>query len=204
MSRATSKLSEHLSKEIEHTVRLDHRPEESPPLEPGQPVPGCICYQCVIGSLGLEDDARFIAEDLVRDLSRLDSAIRRSLASSVVESWLAKGLRLPSAGILTELAGRVEGARRSRPIHTDQLPLEAARAVPILAVAERLGLNLQRKGKSWRGPCPIHDGNGPNFSIDPERGIFKCFVCGAAGDAIELEQEVAGVGFADAVRRLAK
>jgi DNA primase len=64
-------------------------------------------------------------------------------------------------------------------------------------------VELRRVGKSYRGPCPIHGGEGPNLSILPERGLFYCFVCGAGGDGIELWQQVRGVSFVDAVRGLA-
>src|SRR5215203_6941251 len=36
---------------------------------------------------------------------------------------------------------------------------------------------LKRSGKTFRGPCPLHGGEGPNFSVDPSKNIFKCFVC---------------------------
>ena len=42
-------------------------------------------------------------------------------------------------------------------------------------------VSLRRTGRTFRGPCPLHGGEGPNFSVDPERGIFKCFVCGEGG-----------------------
>ena len=68
----------------------------------------------------------------------------------------------------------------------------------------RRRLEVERIGRSIRGPCPIHDRDDPNFSIDPDRGVFKGFVCGASGgDAIALVQAVGGVGFPDAVRFLA-
>ncbi len=82
------------------------------------------------------------------------------------------------------------------------MPVEAARATPILDVADRLGLELRRVGRSYRGPCPIHRGEDPNFSVDPERGLFKCFVCDEGGDGIELWMHVRGVTFAEAVREM--
>ncbi len=52
--------------------------------------------------------------------------------------------------------------------------------------AERLGLDLNRVGRSHYGPYPIHKGEHRNFSLNPERGSFTCFVCGEGGDAISL------------------
>lgn len=83
------------------------------------------------------------------------------------------------------------------------LDVEGARAVPLLEVAERLGIGgLKRLGKSHRGPCPIHGGDGPNFSVNPARGLFHCFVCGEGGDGIRLVERVRGCSFVEAVREL--
>ncbi len=64
--------------------------------------------------------------------------------------------------------------------------------------------SLKRVGKSWRGPCPLHDGDDPNFSIDPDRGIFKCFVCGEGGDVFSFLQMHLGLTFPEAVRHVAE
>lgn len=63
-------------------------------------------------------------------------------------------------------------------------------------------VSLKRVGKSWRGPCPLHGGDGPNFSVDPERGIFKCFVCGEGGDVFGFLMKHLGLDFPSAVRRV--
>lgn len=63
---------------------------------------------------------------------------------------------------------------------------------------------LRRVGRSYRGPCPLHRGDGPNFSIDPARGLFKCFVCGEGGDVFAFLQKLHGWTFAEAVRALAE
>ena len=62
---------------------------------------------------------------------------------------------------------------------------------------------LKRVGKSYRGPCPLHGGEGPNFSIDADRGIYKCFVCGEGGDVFSFVMRHLGLEFPDAVRYVA-
>lgn len=94
-------------------------------------------------------------------------------------------------------------ARRPRRRWRGPLPVDEARAVSILDVCDRLGLALRRVGKSYRGPCPIHGGDGPNFSVVPERGCFRCWVCGERGDGIRLVQLVRGLTFVEAVREVA-
>ena len=38
-------------------------------------------------------------------------------------------------------------------------------------IVELLGeyTSLKRSGRTWRGPCPLHGGEGPNFSVDAAR-----------------------------------
>ncbi|MEE9471857.1 MAG: DNA primase [Gemmatimonadota bacterium] len=62
---------------------------------------------------------------------------------------------------------------------------------------------LKRVGKSYRGPCPLHGGEGRNFSVDPDRGIYKCFVCGEGGDAFAFVMQLLGLDFPGAVRYVA-
>ena len=65
-------------------------------------------------------------------------------------------------------------------------------------------MQLKRVGKSYRGPCPLHGGEGANFSIDAERGIFKCFVCGEGGDVFSFLMLHLGLDFPGAVRHVAE
>lgn len=61
---------------------------------------------------------------------------------------------------------------------------------------------LKKVGKTFRGPCPLHGGDDPNFSIDPGRQIFKCFVCGEGGDVFSFVMKHLGHDFPEAVRWL--
>ena len=61
-------------------------------------------------------------------------------------------------------------------------------------------VQLRRSGKSYRGPCPLHGGDGPNFAVDPQRQIFKCFVCGEGGDVFGFIMKHLGFDFPEAVR----
>ncbi len=62
---------------------------------------------------------------------------------------------------------------------------------------------LKRTGKTWRGPCPLHGGEGPNFSVDPAKGFYKCFVCGEAGTIYNFLMKQSGMTFPEAVRAVA-
>src|SRR3712207_5872666 len=63
---------------------------------------------------------------------------------------------------------------------------------------------LKRSGRTFRGPCPLHGGEGPNFSVDPAKGFYKCFVCGEGGSVYTFLQKHLGMSFPEAVRAVAE
>ena len=64
-------------------------------------------------------------------------------------------------------------------------------------------VKLKRSGGTLRGPCPFHNGKGPNFSVDPGKGFYHCFVCHASGTAVTFLQKHVGMEWADAVTAVA-
>lgn len=42
-------------------------------------------------------------------------------------------------------------------------------------------VSLKRKGREYIGVCPFHEDTDPSLKVNPEKGIFKCFVCGKGG-----------------------
>lgn len=61
---------------------------------------------------------------------------------------------------------------------------------------------LTRHGKGWRGPCPLHGGDGPNFVVYPE-GNWYCWTgCGEGGDALDFLVRQEGLDFKAALERL--
>jgi DNA primase len=64
-------------------------------------------------------------------------------------------------------------------------------------------VKLRRVGNSYRGPCPFHQGTGPNFSVVPAKGLYHCFVCNESGDVFTYLQKRLGMDFPDAVRYVA-
>ena len=85
---------------------------------------------------------------------------------------------------------------------SDALVQEIRERAEILEVCGEF-VQLKRSGKTYRGPCPLHGGEGPNFSVDPARGIFKCFVCGEGGDVFSFLMKHLGLDFPSAVRQVA-
>ena len=59
-------------------------------------------------------------------------------------------------------------------------------------------------GGSEKGLCPFHDEKSPSFHVTPARQVFYCFGCNEGGDVISFLQKIEGLGFTDAVERLAE
>ena len=69
-------------------------------------------------------------------------------------------------------------------------------AVPIGLLAERL-TDIRWNGEQGRGRCPLHGGDNPtSFSVNSGSGLFRCFVCGAGGDVVELQRAAMEKGIA--------
>jgi len=59
-------------------------------------------------------------------------------------------------------------------------------------------------GGRLKGLCPFHDEKSPSFTVNPSLGFYKCFGCGASGDAITFVREIEHLDFSDAVEVLAR
>ncbi|MDE2505859.1 MAG: hypothetical protein KGM43_01490 [Planctomycetota bacterium] len=57
------------------------------------------------------------------------------------------------------------------------------------------------RGLWWR--CPFHDDRNPSFQVNPAKRSWRCFGCGAHGDAAALVMKIDHIGFRDAVAFLA-
>lgn len=47
-------------------------------------------------------------------------------------------------------------------------------------------VHLKKEGAKYKAPCPFHEENTASFVVTPNKGIFKCFGCGKAGDVIDF------------------
>lgn len=73
-------------------------------------------------------------------------------------------------------------------------------------IVELIGsyLTLRKAGAAYKGLCPFHEEKTPSFTVSPVRQTFKCFGCGAGGDAFSFVQLKENVGFPEAMRMLAE
>lgn len=75
----------------------------------------------------------------------------------------------------------------------------------IVTVADKLGMKLYGMGdEGRRACCPYHEDQHPSLHFSTKRGCFKCFVCGAKGDAIKLVQDQENLTFTEACEWIVK
>jgi DNA primase len=75
-----------------------------------------------------------------------------------------------------------------------------------LPIAEVIGrwVKLSRRGREHWGCCPFHQEKTPSFHVVEDKGFYHCFGCGAHGNAIDFVIAVEGLGFSEALDRLAE
>ena len=62
---------------------------------------------------------------------------------------------------------------------------------------------LKKNGSNYWGLCPFHKEKTPSFSVNPAKGIYKCFGCGEGGDALTYLLKTRGTTFKDLIKDLA-
>ncbi|MBE7709557.1 MAG: DNA primase [Cyanobacteria bacterium SIG32] len=63
---------------------------------------------------------------------------------------------------------------------------------------------LKKSGNHYWGLCPFHKEKTPSFSVNPQLGIYKCFGCGAGGDALSFIMKTRNIEFMDLIKDLAQ
>ena len=64
-------------------------------------------------------------------------------------------------------------------------------------------VTLKKHGPNYVGLCPFHPDKNPSMSVSSTKGIFKCFSCGKAGNAIGFVMEHEHMTYPEALRYLA-
>ena len=61
---------------------------------------------------------------------------------------------------------------------------EAANVVEVLTACD---VELVKRGVNYVGLCPFHDDRSiGSFIVNRKKNIYKCFACGATGDAVSF------------------
>ena len=64
-------------------------------------------------------------------------------------------------------------------------------------------VELKKNGSNYKGLCPFHDEKTPSFIVSPTKQFYKCFGCGAGGDAIKFLMEYEKLSYPEAIEKLA-
>lgn len=65
-------------------------------------------------------------------------------------------------------------------------------------------VQLRKRGRNYLGLCPFHNEKTPSFNVLEDKGIFKCFGCGEAGDVYSFVMKLEGLTFPETLEKLAK
>ncbi len=75
--------------------------------------------------------------------------------------------------------------------------------IPITTIVSNY-IPLKKQGASMVGRCPFHGDKNPSMHVSDSKGIFKCFVCEAAGDSITFVQKFNNLEFREAMKEICK
>lgn len=75
-----------------------------------------------------------------------------------------------------------------------------------LSICDILGhyIPLTRQGSRHVALCPFHDDTRPSLQVSEKKGFFKCFACGAGGDAITFVKDFKKIPFKEALIEIAE
>lgn len=65
-------------------------------------------------------------------------------------------------------------------------------------------IDVKQKGRNFVALCPFHDDKNPSMQISKDKQIFKCFVCGTGGNAIQFVEKYEHISFFDALKKVAE
>ncbi len=65
-------------------------------------------------------------------------------------------------------------------------------------------VTLKRKGVNYQACCPFHNEKTPSFVVSPSKNLFRCFGCGASGNAITFVMRHESMSYPEALKHVAK
>ena len=63
----------------------------------------------------------------------------------------------------------------------DEVIEELKRNVSLVRLCRERGIQLKPAGKELKGLCPFHEEKKPSFHVNPDKNLFHCLGCDAAG-----------------------
>jgi DNA primase len=83
----------------------------------------------------------------------------------------------------------------------EDLKFKIKEEIPISSIIGNY-VSIKRQGSSQVSVCPFHQDTKPSMNINDSRKIFKCFACGAAGDAIGFVMKFKNIDFIEALKEI--
>ena len=65
-------------------------------------------------------------------------------------------------------------------------------------------VNLKKRGANLLGLCPFHHEKTGSFTVSPSKGIYKCFGCSKAGNAVRFVMDIEQCSYVEALRMIAQ
>ena len=81
----------------------------------------------------------------------------------------------------------------------EKTDIEKAKNISILAIADKLGLQLSGRGTWKKTLCFLHDDHNPSMKLNESYGCWKCMACGQSGGSIDLVMRHENINFPRAV-----
>lgn len=80
---------------------------------------------------------------------------------------------------------------------------ELLNSADIVEVISRY-INVIKAGKNFKAICPFHNDTNPSMMISPSKQLYKCFVCGAGGNAINFVEKYEKLSYRQAAKKVAE
>jgi DNA primase len=90
------------------------------------------------------------------------------------------------------------GMARIPDVEVERLKAE----VSLVRLIEDAGIVLSRRSKDYTACCPFHAEDTASLVVTPEKNLFHCFGCGAAGGPVDWVMKRNGVSFRHAIELL--
>lgn len=91
----------------------------------------------------------------------------------------------------------------SSPVSFQEAALQVKSSLDIIEVVGQ-HVHLKKQGRSYVGLCPFHQDKKPSMHVSPEKQIYKCFSCGAGGDALRFVMELENKTYGEVIRAFAE
>jgi DNA primase len=63
-------------------------------------------------------------------------------------------------------------------------------------------LALSKKGSNLEALCPFHSDSKPSLKVNDAKGMYKCFACGASGNAISFVMNLKNLEYVEALKEI--